>query len=97
MSEHWEPEPQTLDEQLRVLIRDVREIKVQTTATNGRVMELERWRLSIEEAKRISDAFKQGASSALLTRKQATVALGVATTLCTVATAITGLIVRFIG
>jgi hypothetical protein len=63
--DHFEPEPQTVQDYLRELRRDVKDIKEQTTMTTGRV----------------TDAFAAGASTAFLTKKQVggiVAALGVA-------------------
>jgi chromosome segregation ATPase len=79
--DHFEPEPQTVQDYLRELRRDVKDIKEQTTMTNGRVTQLETWKSEVVAKQRETDAFAAGASTAFLTKKQVggiVAALGVA-------------------
>lgn len=68
--DHFEPEPQTVQDYLRELRRDVKEIMEQTTATNGRVSMIETWKSEVVAKQRESDAFSKGAATAFLTKRQ---------------------------
>ena len=74
--DHFEPEPQTVQDYLRELRRDVKDIKEQTTMTNGRVTILESWKSEVVAKQRETDAYRAGASSRIpLTKKQVTAIL----------------------
>jgi len=94
MDEHFDEAPQTVQDYLRVLLRDVRDIKTQTTKTNGRVSELEGWRATREAKEREQAAFKKGASTALITKKQVAALGGFMTAAAGVGTAVVGLALK---
>ena len=94
MDEPFNEAPQTVQDYLRVLVRDVKEIKTQTIRTNGRVTAIEEWKAERVTQLREQAAYREGSSSALLTKKQASVAISVTTGIATIAGTIAGLIVK---
>lgn len=59
-----------MEEYVREMYQDLKEVKAQTTMTNGRVSLLEQWQREMVQKQREADAFKAGASTRLFNKRQ---------------------------
>lgn len=95
--DRFEPEPQTVHDYLRELRRDVKEIKEQTIATNGRLGVVETWKAEIVSKQREGAAYTAGAATAFLTKRQVGGILAALSVAGSIVSAVTALIVRAAG